>query len=156
MTQKEIEIYHSKKRKDKFGLIGKKPDPLSQYGFGMVAYKELLFSLALLFGVLSCIMVPAMQYYKSQKGMLSTDSYSQYSLGNFGHTSSQCQIVPYQVMAIPMKCPYGKLTTVQSFGVISANEMRKDICSAQALTTNVCQVATNFGQGIIEKFNSQN
>ncbi len=75
--------------------IGEKSDPLSEYGFGIKAYKDILFSLALLFGVLSLIMLPTMQYYKAENGMPSADSYSQYSLGNFGYTSSQCQIIPY-------------------------------------------------------------
>jgi hypothetical protein len=44
---------------------GEEPDPLNQYGFGMMAYKDLMFTLAALFAVLSIIMLPAMIYYNS-------------------------------------------------------------------------------------------
>lgn len=97
MTQKEIEIHHIKKKKAKFMMPGTEPDPLNQYGFGMMAYKDLMFTLAVLFGVLSLIMLPAMIYYNSQQGMPVTASFSQYSLGNFGYSTGQCQVSPYSL-----------------------------------------------------------
>ena len=130
-------------------MPGAEPDPLNQYGFGMMAYKDLMFTLAVLFAVLSVIMLPAMIYYNSQQGMPVTASFSQYSLGNFGYSTSQCQVSPYSLMAIPMKCPYGKLTTIESFGVISSNEARKDICNTAALTSNKCNVPLTINSNII-------
>jgi hypothetical protein len=43
----------------------KEPDALNYYGFGMMAYKDLMLTLSLLFAVLSVIMLPAMIYYNS-------------------------------------------------------------------------------------------
>lgn len=137
-------------------MPGAEPDPLNQYGFGMMAYKDLMFTLASLFAVLSVIMLPAMIYYNSQQGMPVTASFSQYSLGNFGYSTAQCQVSPYSLMAIPMKCPYGKLTSVKSFGVISANEARKDICSTTALTTDKCNVVAGIDANIISTYKAQN
>jgi hypothetical protein len=115
----------------------------------MMAYKDLMFTMSALFAVLSVIMLPAMIYYNSQQGMPVTASFSQYSLGNFGYSTSQCQVSPYSLMAIPMKCPYGKLTTVESFGVISENEARKDICNTKALTTDKCKVLAGINADIM-------
>ena len=134
---------------------GEQPDPLNQYGFGMMAYKELMLTLAVLFAVLSVIMLPAMIYYNSQQGMPVTASFSQYSLGNFGYSTSQCQVSPYSLGSIPMKCPYGKLTTVESFGIISENEPRKDICNSEVLTSDKCKVQTGINSDIITKYRSQ-
>jgi len=59
-------------------------------------------------------------------------------------------------MKIPMKCPYGKLTTIASIGVISSNEPRKDICSTTALTITKCPVATGFDTSIMNAYRAQN
>jgi hypothetical protein len=32
-----------------------------------------------------------------------------------------------------MKCPYGKLASVVSFGIISETEVRKDICNVESI-----------------------
>jgi hypothetical protein len=76
MSKKELEIHHIKKKKAKLVIPGAEPDPLNQYGFGMMAYKDLMFTLAALFSVLSLIMLPAMIYYNSQEGMPVTASFS--------------------------------------------------------------------------------
>lgn len=156
MSKKELEIHHIKKKKTKLVIPGAEPDPLNQYGFGMMAYKDLMFTLATLFSVLSLIMLPAMIYYNSQEGMPVTASFSQFSLGNFGYSTSQCQVSPYSLMAIPMKCPYGLKTSVQSFGVISANEPRKDICNTKVLTIDKCKVVAGIDADIISKYRAQN
>lgn len=120
-----------------------------------MAYKDLMFTMSALFAVLSIIMLPAMIYYNSQQGMPVTASFSQYSLGNFGYSTSQCQVSPYSLMAIPMKCPYGKLTTVESFGIISETEARKDICNTNALTTDKCKVLAGINADIMTQYRSQ-
>ena len=84
-----------------------------------------------------------------------TASFSQYSLGNFGYSTSQCQVSPYSLGSIPMKCPYGKLTSVVSFGVISENEARKDICNVERLTSDKCKVVAGIDSDIMTKYKSQ-
>ncbi len=135
----------------------KQPDPLNQYGYGMMAYKDLMFTLSVLFAVMSVIMLPAMIYYNSQQGMPVTASFSQFSLGNFGYSTSQCQVSPYSLKSIPMKCPYGKLTSVVSFGVISETEARKDICNTEKLTSasEKCKVVAGIDSDIMTKYRSQ-
>jgi hypothetical protein len=54
-----------------------------------------------------------------------------------------------------MKCPYGKLTSVVSFGVISENEARKDICNVERLTSDKCKVVAGIDSDIMTKYKSQ-
>lgn len=156
MTAQQVEIHHIKKKKAKISMPGEEDsDPLNQYGFGMIAYTEIMFTLSVLFGVLSVIMLPAMIFYNSQQGMPVIASFSQFSLGNFGYSTAQCQVSPFSLMSIPMKCPYGKLTTIRSFGVINANEPRKDICNPSMLTIKTCTVKTGIDTDIINRYRKQ-
>lgn len=41
------------------------PDPLNYLGFGMVAYRDLMFTMFCLFALLSVIMIPAMVFYQN-------------------------------------------------------------------------------------------
>jgi hypothetical protein len=56
-----------------------------------------------------------------------------------------------------MKCPYGKLTSVVSFGVISGTEPRKDICNTEKLTSasEKCKVVAGIDSDIMTKYRSQ-
>jgi hypothetical protein len=56
--------HHHKKKN--FPIEG---DTLDQYGFGMVAYKDLMFTMFWLFGILSVLMLPAMYYYGQGSGI---------------------------------------------------------------------------------------
>lgn len=60
-------------KKKKFPIEG---DTLDQYGFGMVAYKDLMFTMFWLFGILSVLMLPAMYYYGQGSGIGTYKSWS--------------------------------------------------------------------------------
>lgn len=101
--QHEEHHKHSHKKK-KFATEG---DTLDQYGFGMVAYKDLMFTMIWLFALLSIFMIPAMYYYSQGTGIGTYKSWSQFSLGNFGYSTSKCQVSPYDLGSLPIKCQYG-------------------------------------------------
>jgi len=63
--------YHKKKK-----FVSDSGDTLDQYGFGMVAYKNLMFTMFWLFGLLSLFMLPAMSYYSSGTGISEYKSWS--------------------------------------------------------------------------------
>jgi hypothetical protein len=65
-------------------------DPFNFLGFGMVAYRDLMFILIILFSVISIIMIPAMSIYKSHNGIAIPVGYAKMSLGNLGYSSTQC------------------------------------------------------------------
>lgn len=53
-----------------------KEDPFNFLGFGMVAYRDLMFTMMILFAVISVIMMPAMFMYRSHDGMLYPKGYA--------------------------------------------------------------------------------
>jgi len=58
----------SKKKKKKLAAEipkGENVDPFNFLGFGMVAYRDLMQVLIVLFAVISLLMIPAMHYYGS-------------------------------------------------------------------------------------------
>jgi hypothetical protein len=119
---------HKKSKKKKEGLPveeGQESDPLNYLGFGMIAYRDLMFTMFWLFALLSLIMLPAMTFYKGQ-GALNDDNKkgwaAPFSLGSFGYSSNQCQIAPFQLNEIPVHCQYGTLGQVISAGVIPQGE----------------------------------
>jgi hypothetical protein len=111
---------HSKKKK--FAADpDEKPDeiePLNQLGFGIVAYKDLMFTMTFLFTIISLLMIPTMVFYSNQSGIPEPKNFATLSLGNFGYSSIQCQSNPYNLLRIPIKCPYGSVGEDKSIGVI--------------------------------------
>jgi hypothetical protein len=63
-------------------------DPFNFLGFGMVAYRDLMLVMILLFTVISILMIPAMYMYSSHTTY--SKGYSKLSLGNLGYSSTQC------------------------------------------------------------------
>jgi len=80
---------HQSPKLKKMRLDGdKKDDPFNFLGFGMVAYRDLMFILILLFAVISAIMYPAISIYKSHSGISYPKGYAKLSLGNLGYSST--------------------------------------------------------------------
>lgn len=66
----------------------KKEDPFNFLGFGLVAYRDLMFIMFMLFVVLSLLMTPAMVFYSKYSAYTTPVGYSKLSLGNLGYSSS--------------------------------------------------------------------
>jgi len=66
----------------------RKLDPYVILGSGMIAYRDLMFTLIIVFSVLTLIMTPAFFYYKENGAIILPKAYMQYSLGNMGYSSS--------------------------------------------------------------------
>jgi hypothetical protein len=99
---------NKKKKKAAPPTDEKEPDPLNYLGFGMVAYRDLMFTMFMLFALMSVIMLPAMMFYKGRGGLPDAKGFAaRYSLGNFGYSSSQCRSVPFTLGAIRVECPFG-------------------------------------------------
>lgn len=60
----------------------------------MIAYRDLMFTLILLFSFLTIVLSPAFVYFKKYDAIQLKKPYVQYSLGNMGYSSSQCSIMP--------------------------------------------------------------
>lgn len=68
----------------------RRKDPYLVLGFGMIAYRDMLFTLILLFSVLTVIMAPGMAFFNKYEGIApaTAKAYMTYSLGNMGYSSS--------------------------------------------------------------------
>lgn len=66
----------------------RRKDPYLVLGFGMIAYKDLMFTLILLFSVLTIVVSPALAFFSSHEGIATPKAYMTYSLGNMGYSSS--------------------------------------------------------------------
>jgi len=72
-------------------------DPFFSLGFGLIAYRKTLFSLMLLFFVMSALTYPILDTYKAGTAIdvnTTTSKYGMYSLANMGYSSLQCNSVP--------------------------------------------------------------
>lgn len=153
--EKNQEASHNKKPKIQFKEGEVEPDTLNQYGFGMIAYKDLMLTLSGLFAILTILMIPALSFYSSGTGIGTYKSFSQYSIGNFGYSTSKCQVSPYDLGQVPIKCQYGKLTKVISSGVIPGSLEVKNICNSEvAEKAKLCTVRSDLSAAILSQFKS--
>jgi hypothetical protein len=118
-----------KKTKPEFNVDAeaKKEDPFLQLGFGMIAYRDLMFNFIILFAFLSILMAPAMKFYSQGEGYAKVTSNlkmgATLTLGNLGYSTTSCSSIPLgagdskETVSPPMQCLYGTLGQVHSFGV---------------------------------------
>lgn len=119
-----------KKKQAKKEETGAEPDPLNYLGFGMVAYRDLMFTMFALFAVLTVIMIPVMNFYNGQGAIndLNKKNWTgPLSMGSFGYSTSECQTVPFTLNSLPIVCPYGTLGKIVSAGVIPEGTTEKDL-----------------------------
>jgi len=93
IKQKEV------KANDQF-MQDRTKDPFLQFGFGLIAYRNLLEALIAGFFLLSCLAYPAMQIYKKGQGYDPADpgisKLDRMTLGNLGYSTVQCLLVTTQ------------------------------------------------------------
>ena len=65
-------------------------DPFNFLGFGLVAYRDLMWVLTVLFTILTIIMFPAILIYKGHNAIENPSSFSNLSLGNMGYSGTKC------------------------------------------------------------------
>lgn len=119
-----------KKRSKKRPKLSKemRDDPFNFLGFGMVAYRDLMFVLILLFTALSLIMLPVIYIYKGHSAIAKPSKFTNLSLGNMGYSSTQCQRIPYDLKRITMFCPFGNVTDIKYLGINPDGIPDRDSC----------------------------
>lgn len=66
-------------------------DPINMLGYGIVAYRDLLYTMIWVFVILSCLAFPSLYYFSSGNGYgdnLRVTGNEVYSLGNLGYAST--------------------------------------------------------------------
>jgi hypothetical protein len=83
-------------------------DPINSLGFGIVAYRDLLYSLIWAFTFFSLLSIPTIYIYSNGGGYYSSKlGWEVDSLGNLGYSSVQCASIPLGVETLVISCPYG-------------------------------------------------
>lgn len=100
-----------------------KQDPYLLLGSGMIAYRDMLFIMTLVFLILTLINLPAMFYFSSYSGIQVPKKYMDMTLGNMGYSGSECSL---QAMGaggytgffyMPAACMVGQVSSTYSMGV---------------------------------------
>jgi hypothetical protein len=83
-------------------------DPLMRYGYGIVAYRNTLFTMILAFLVFTVLAIPSIVLYSrgtayslSYKGTVGNEIYS---IGNLGYSNIQCEYAPLGIGIVTMAC----------------------------------------------------
>jgi hypothetical protein len=106
------------------------------------------------FIIMSIVMIPTFYIYESQQSLIGTYNYNaaKYTLGNMGYSGTQCMSQYTQLnLGFTMACETGKITTLNSYGLIPNNHtdyLKNDpdayayaYCGASS-TSSVAQVDT--------------
>ena len=103
----------------------------------MIAYRDLLFTMIVVFSLLTVILSPAFFFFAKNDGIRPEiqKPYVKYSLGNMGYSTSQCSLIPLgagdsiQDIQIPLQCPFGDFTNAYSYGVNPAELLPNNFCA---------------------------
>ena len=92
-----------------------------QYGYGIVAYRNTLFTMILAFLVFTVLAVPSMMFYSrgtayslNYKGTVGNEIYS---IGNLGYSNIQCENAPLGIGIMTMACSYGTIGKIVDYGI---------------------------------------
>lgn len=112
----------TKKKKDSHTHNKKaKEDPLVRLGFGICAYRDIVWSLIWTFILFSLLMIPAINLFDAGTAYATLNpalaGKEDSTLGNLGYSTVACLSMPVEVGSIAVSCPYGVIGKVYSFGV---------------------------------------
>lgn len=81
-------------------------DPLMKLGYGIVAYRNILWAMICAFCVFSVLATPAILIYKRGQGFAygfkKLEGREDYSLGNLGYSTMQCAQIPVGIGILTM------------------------------------------------------
>lgn len=100
-------------------------------GFGTVAYFDIHFQLAIIFGILIIFALPSMLLFRYYGNGNRNDYGFMHSvmLGNLGFSSIYCHDTNFAANNLNLVCPSGKIGRIESFGVIPSDAAILDACS---------------------------
>ena len=96
-------------------------DPLSQLGYGIVAYTSIMEKFIWVFLLFTLLLVPTMMSFKggSAYGEDSLAGYATGMISNLGYSSVQCHATPFSLGQVELSCPYGTVGEIYDYGVNS-------------------------------------
>mmetsp|Transcript_8384 Transcript_8384/g.14010 ORF Transcript_8384/g.14010 Transcript_8384/m.14010 type:complete len:683 (+) Transcript_8384:250-2298(+) len=136
VSKKDIKMLKRKQKKRELQQRNLKnkveKDPFTIYGFGLIAYRNTLFSVCMVFAILSLIMYPSIKIYANGHGFnpeLLKTKYGQYSIANLGYSNIQCTNIPIGMSKAVLQCPYGKIRSLVDNG-IGINQIGNEVMDA--------------------------
>ena len=94
-------------------------NPLSQLGYGIVAYVDILYTMIWVFVAFTILMLPTMSGYKSGIAY-DGDNHVGFASGmisNLGYSTVECRNIPVSLGSIAITCPYGTVGKIFEYGV---------------------------------------
>ena len=90
-----IDKKHKKvKRKINLHTTDRLDDPLMVMGYGIIAYRDILLYMFYAFLGITVMQVPSLHIYSQGTAYLNQGSSEDYSIGNLGYSSVQCDQIP--------------------------------------------------------------
>lgn len=123
-------------------------DPFLELGFGLMAYRVSLFSIAVTFCVITVLAVPIMKGYGTGGPLEDEDIswYQQYTISNLGYSTVQCTSLPLNQRVATLSCPYGNITTIVD------DESAFGVTPSDSILRNACLKKEEYGQAACDSF----
>lgn len=143
-AQSKLKPVLQNQKKKKKAVQGSESDHFAEYGFGMVAYRNLQWTFVCLFAVLSLVMTPAIIFYSEYDGISNGKYFSGQSLGNMGYSTYSCSLSPLgagndnDTVVVPIQCSFGNYNNTYSYGVNPSNLMPNDLCVRDDTLNSEC------------------
>ena len=94
-------------------------DPISQLGFGIVAYVNILYVMTWAFILFSLLMAPTMMNYKTGDTYAEDPrvGYANTMISNLGYSSVECHQIPVSLGQLTLSCSYGNIGKILDYGI---------------------------------------
>ncbi len=105
-----------------------KEDPFLLYGFGIIAYFDLMCCLVLLFAALTVFALPSMYIFAQYEGITDATMYTKMTLGNMGYSEAKCIQSPIKTDDLALSCNNNVIGEVFAIGLIGESDSFMDRC----------------------------
>ena len=94
-------------------------DPLSNLGYGIVAYVNILYVMIWVFILFTILVMPTMMGYKAGIALEGEEhvGYADGMIGNLGYSGVECHNIPVSLGNIAITCQYGAVGEILDYGV---------------------------------------
>ena len=91
----------------------KKQDPIFRLGFGIVAFRDIMKSMIVIFAIFTIFLIPQLSIFKKYNNSTSNNL----MLSSLGYSTALCVNLPVELGKVQAKCKFGQIGRILSFGV---------------------------------------
>lgn len=99
-------------------------DPIGRLGYGVVSYFSLIYTMMVIFALITAFFVPVMMNnyaWDGYKGEPGIGFATLTTIGNLGQSETRCSTFKFITDKINIGCKAGTISAVESFGVFARN-----------------------------------